>query len=348
VKSHKQLFPQVCTVENVMAAARAAMQGKLSGSSAARFHTRWETHAITLAEELRSGTWQPGRYTYFDIHEPKLRRVAAAPFRDRVVHHALVRVLEPIFEPKFIEDSFACRKGKGTHAGVRRCAQFARRFPHVLKCDLRRYFPSIDHALLLQRIGRTIADPQVMALVRRILATHEDGHRMEWGEDLFDCQVRRHGLPIGNLTSQFFANIHLDGFDHFVKQELGVKGYVRYVDDFLIFAGSREQARALGREAREYLRRLRLESHPDKYRLCRTTREGADFCGFVCYANGRIRVRGASVRRYVKRYRLLRRTGTLEEIKASVRSWIGHVSHADSWRLRAALLGGRKRARHSA
>ena len=331
-----------------MAAARAAMQGKLSGSSAARFHTRWETHAVALAEELATGTWQPGPYTYFDIHEPKLRRVAAAPFRDRVVHHALVRVLEPIFEPKFIEDSFACRKGKGTHAGVRRCAQFARRFPFVLKCDIKRYFPSIDHALLLQRIGRTIADAQVMALVRRILATHEDGHRMEWGEDLFDCQVRRHGLPIGNLTSQFFANIHLDGFDHFLKQELGVKGYVRYVDDFLIFAESRDQARFWGREAREYLRRLRLEIHPDKYRMCRNDREGADFCGFVCYANRRIKVRGASVRRYVKRYRLLRRTGTLEEIKASVRSWIGHVSHADSWRLRAAVLGGRKRARHPA
>jgi retron-type reverse transcriptase len=348
MKSHKHLFHHICALENVMAAARSAMQGKLNGVSAARFCARWETHAVQLAEELAAGTWQPGKYTYFDIHEPKLRRVAAAPFRDRVVHHALVRVLEPIFEKKFIEDSYACRKGKGTHAGVRRCAQFARRFPYVLKCDIRRYFPNIDHARLLQRIGRTIADPQVMALVLQILETHEDGRRMEWGEDLFDCRVRRYGLPIGNLTSQFFANIHLDGFDHFVKQQMGVKGYVRYVDDFLIFAESRQQARAWGREAKRYLNELRLEIHPDKYRLCRTDREGADFCGFVCFANGRIKVRGASVRRYVKRYRLLRRTGTLEEIKASVRSWIGHVAHADSWRLRAAVLGGRKRARHPA
>ena len=348
MKSHKHLFPQVCAVENVLAAARAAMQGKLSGASAARFHTRWETHAVQLAEELATGIWHPGKYTYFDIHEPKLRKVAAAPFRDRVVHHALVRVLEPIFEKKFIEDSYACRKGKGTHAGVRRCAQFARRFPYVLKCDIRRYFPSIDHALLLQRIGRTIADPQVMALVRQILDTHEDGRRMEWGVDLFDCRERRHGLPIGNLTSQFFANIHLDGFDHFVKQELGVKGYVRYVDDFLIFAKSREQARSWGREAREFLRRLRLEIHPDKYRLCRTDRDGADFCGFVCYSSGRIKVRSTSVRRYVSRLELLKRDGTVAEIKASVMAWIGHVAHADSWRLRAAVLGGRKSARHPA
>ena len=202
----RNLHPQVCSLENVMAAARCAMQGKMSGHAAARFHARWETHAVCLHEELTAGTWQPGPYTYFDIHEPKLRRVAAAPFRDRVVHHALVRVLEPIFEKKFIEDSYACRKGKGTHAGVRRCAEFSRRFPVVLKCDLRRYFPSIDHEILLQRIGKTIADQKVMALIRRILETHEDGHRMEWGEDLFDCHIRRHGLPIGNLTSQFFAS----------------------------------------------------------------------------------------------------------------------------------------------
>lgn len=347
-KTHKHLFPQVCAVDNVLAAARAAMQGKLGESSAARFHSRWETHAVQLAEELAAGIWQPGRYTYFDIHEPKLRRVAAAPFRDRVVHHALVRVLEPIFEKKFIEDSYACRKGKGTHAGVRRCAQFSRRFPYVLKCDIRRYFPSIDHDILLGRLGKTIADPQVMALIRQILGTHEDGRRMEWGEDLFDVRLRRHGLPIGNLTSQFFANIHLDGFDHFAKQGLGVKGYVRYVDDFLLFAESREQARAWGREVKRFLCDLRLEIHPDKYRLCRTDREGADFCGFICFSNGRIKVRAASVHRYVERLKRLKREGTVAEIGASVRSWVGHVAHADSWRLRAAVLCGKRRARHLA
>lgn len=179
----KNLHPQVCSLENVMAAARSAMQGKMSGHAGARFHARWETHAMRLHEELTAGTWQPGPDTYFDIHEPKLRRVAAAPFRDRVVHHALARVLEPIFEKKFIEDSYACRKGKGTHAGVRRRAEFTRCFPYVLKCDLCRYFPSIDHEILLQRIGKTIVDRQVLALIRRILETHEDGHRRGWGED---------------------------------------------------------------------------------------------------------------------------------------------------------------------
>lgn len=175
MKSYKHLFLQVCALENVMAAARSAMQGKMSGHAAARFHARWESHAVRLQEELSNDTWRPGPYTYFDIHEPKLRRVAAAPFRDRVVHHALVRVLEPIFEKKFLEDSYACRKGKGTHAGVRRCAEYARRFPVVLKCDLRRYFASIDHEILLERIGKTVADPQVMVLIRRILEAMKTG-----------------------------------------------------------------------------------------------------------------------------------------------------------------------------
>lgn len=131
-----------------------------------------------------------------------------------------------------------------------------------MKCDIRRYFPSIDHAILLQRIGRAIADPAVLGLVGTILASHADSTRRVYGESLFDVRDTGCGLPIGNLTSQFFANIHLDGFDHFVKQELRVKGYVRYVDDFLIFGPDRRTVRAWGEAARDYLRGLRLRSIP--------------------------------------------------------------------------------------
>lgn len=341
-KTYKNLYPQVCSLENVMLAARKAMKGKLSGDAAARFQVQWETHAVNLHEELMAEAWRPGEYTYFKIHEPKLRTVAAAPFRDRVVHHALVQVLEPIFEKKFIEDSYACRKGKGTHAGVRRCAEFTQQFPVVLKCDVRQYFPHIDQEILFERLAKTIADKKVMSLIRLILKSHSDGVRQVWGEDLFSVKQQYRGLPIGNLTSQFFANVYLDGFDHFVKQELRVKGYVRYVDDFLLFADSRGQARAWGRECKLYLDALGLEIHPDKYRLGLTAREGADFCGFVCYASGRIKVRSASVRRYQKRFCALQKSGDVREISQSVRSWIGHVQHAQSWRLRAAVLSGKK------
>ena len=197
--------------------------------------------------------------------------VAAAPFRDRVVHHALVRVIEPCFEPRWIEDRYACRKGKGTHAGMRRALEFAKRFPWAMKCDVRRYFPSIDQGLPRARVARVIGDPQVLGLIELILASHVERVETRWpeGGGLFDGVEHRRGLPIGNLTSQFFANVYLDGFDHFVKQELRVKGSVRSVDDFLLYGASRAEVRAHGEAAREDLRGLRLEIHPDKYRALR-------------------------------------------------------------------------------
>lgn len=158
-----------------------------------------------------------------------LRKLKRAGFEGRRRTHALVSVLEPLFEPRFLEDSFACRKGKGTHAGMRRALHHARRHPFALKCDLKRYFPSIDHGILTTEIARVVADPRVLDLIGKILASHRDGIRREWhGDDLFSFTDHPRGLPIGNLTSQFFANIHLDCFDHFVKQELRVPGYVRY------------------------------------------------------------------------------------------------------------------------
>jgi retron-type reverse transcriptase len=295
-----------------------------------------------LHEELTSGAYRPGEYTYFTIHEPKERRVAAAPFRDRVVHHALVRVLQPLFERRFIEDSFACRPGKGTHAGMRRAAEYARRFPGAMKCDIRRYFPNIDHEILLGGIRRVVGDARVLDLIGWILASHRDGVRRCYGGSLFEVREVGVGLPIGNLTSQFFANIHLDGFDHFVKQELRVKGYVRYVDDFLLFAADRETARRYGGAAREYLRGLRLEIHPDKYRLCRTA-VGVDFCGFVPRSDGRIRVRRASVKRFERRLRERRwqwGRGDCDasEVRATVQAWVGHAAHAQSWHLRSKVF----------
>lgn len=344
-KTRKHLWDKVVSLENLMEAARLAMRGKRSLAPAASFFARWEVECVDLSQELQAGIWRPGAYHYFKIHEPKERIVAAAPFRDRVVHHASVRVLEPIFDKRFIEDSFACRKGKGTHAGMRRALAHARKHPWVLKCDIQRYFPSIDHEVLLKAIGKVVADRRVMDLVRLILASHRDGIREEWPEDdLFSRIERPHGLPIGNLTSQFFANIHLDGFDHFVKQTLRVPGYCRYVDDFLLFGPDRKTVRGWGEACREYLRRMHLEVHPDKYHLHRTA-EGVDFCGFVLRADGRVRLRASGVRRFKKRLRRMKRDWKAGEIataavNASIEAWIAHASHAQSWRLRAAMLRG--------
>jgi hypothetical protein len=345
VKRHKQLWGKVVSLENLKDAAGDAMRGKRGKRAGAAFFQRWETEVVRLARELEDGSYLPGDYHYFTIHEPKERVVAAAPFRDRVVHHALVRVLEPLFEPRFIEDSYACRAGRGTHAGMRRALHFAKRFPYALKCDIRRYFPSIDQGLLRGKIARVVGDRKVMGLVDVTLNSHGERVEKEWpcGGDLFDVVERRKGLPIGNLTSQFFANIYLDGFDHFVKQELRVKGYLRYVDDFLLFGESAPELRRLGVRCREFLDAERLEIHPDKYRLIPTA-HGVDFCGYVVRADGRVRVRSSNARRFRKRYVRLRREvsrgwGDPADLTASVRAWIAHAAHAQSWGLRLRVLG---------
>jgi RNA-directed DNA polymerase len=195
---HRHLFEQIAALENLIAAGKAALRGKRSRLPGAGFLADFEKEVFALHEELWAGTYAHGGYHYFTIHEPKQRLVAAAPFRDRVVHHAIVRVIEPIFERRFIEDSFACRRTKGTHAAMRRAAQFARQFRYALKCDVRKYFPSIDHDVLMGLLGRVIGDQRLLDLVVRILDTHEDGNRQEWvpGGDLFDMRTIGRGLSV--------------------------------------------------------------------------------------------------------------------------------------------------------
>jgi retron-type reverse transcriptase len=344
VHRHKQLFEQVCSFDNLYAAARKALCGKRTRPPGAAFFGDLEKELVGLHQELSGGIYQHGGYHYFLIHEPKERLVAAAPFRDRVVHHAIVRVIEPIFENRFIEDSFACRQCKGTHAAMRRALHFARGHRYALKCDVSKYFPSIDHEVLMGLVGRVIGDRRLLELLGRILGTHADGEAPEWpaGGGLFDYRLRRRGLPIGNLTSQFLANVYLNPVDHLVKHDLRVKGYVRYMDDFVLFGDDRAALRACGAKIREKLTELRLRMHPDKYRLV-PTNEGVDFAGFVVFADGRIRVRSSSVRRFDRRYRQLRwevnhKLRLPADLTMRVRAWGAHAAHAQSYGLRAAVL----------
>jgi len=347
VRTFKNLWPKMVSLENLMGAAREAMKGKRRKVAGAKFFGDWEKECVDLREELMEARYRPGLYEYFKIYEPKERRVAAAPFRDRVLHHAVVRVLEPIFEKRFLEDSFACRKGKGTHAGMRRALNYAGKHPIALKCDIRKYFASIDHEILLKQLRRVVGDRRVLELCELIVGSHADGASRAWqGPMLFDVRERRRGLPVGNLTSQFFANIYLDGLDHFIKQELRVPGYVRYVDDFVLFGSTAKEVKEWGKRVAGYLAGLRLELHPDKVRVCRT-RDGVDFCGFVVRADGRVKVRRASVRRFARRLKWMRwqmGRGEIraERVTAGVRSWVAHVAHGQSWHLRAVVLAGKR------
>ena len=209
----RDLFDSIASFPAIRAAALRAAKGKRAKPAAASFLANLEKEVLRLERELKSGSYRPGRYTVIEIFDPKHRLVSAAPFHDRVVHHAFCAVGEPIFERGFIYDSYANRKGKGTHRAVARYEQFRDRFKYVLRCDIYRYFPTVDHAILKRDLCRRLACEPTLQLADRIIDgsnPQEPVHLYFPGDDLFAPFERRRGLPIGNLTSQFFANVYLN------------------------------------------------------------------------------------------------------------------------------------------
>jgi RNA-directed DNA polymerase len=298
-----------------------------------------------LQQELLTRTYRPGPYDTFIVHDKKPRLISAAPFRDRVVHHALCNVIEPIFDRSFPYDSYACRTGKGTHAAVDRAAHYTRRFRYVLKCDMEKYFPSIDHAILMELIVERMWDEGVLWLVRTILESSNpqpEVLRYFSGDDLFAPFERRRGIPIGNQTSQFFANVYLDQLDHYVKETLRAPGYVRYVDDLLLFDDDKRRLHEARAAIEEFISQLRLTLHPRKCFVAPVT-SGFTFLGYRLFPTYR-RLDAGNVRRFKRRLRQDDEAvaeGRLSEAQRRncIRSWIAHATHADTARLRARILG---------
>jgi len=223
-----------------------------------------ENNLGALADGIWSGQYPVGRCTQFIIHDPKKRTITAPCFAERVLHHAIMNVCEPVFERLLIDDTYACRRGKGRIAALHRAMDFSARYPVILKLDMRSYFDSISHELLHQQLKRRFKDRRLLQLFDRI----SDGYETNPG-----C-----GLPIGSLTSQHFANFYLAGFDRFVKEELGSRGYVRYMDDCVIWSTSASQLRRILARCEEFLvRDLRLHINRDP--LIRSTRNGFEFLG---------------------------------------------------------------------
>ncbi len=344
-RRHDKLFDRIANFRALDEAARRAVKGKRKKSGAAAFFANLERELLALERQLRDGSYRPGRYVAFEVNDPKKRLVSAAPFRDRVVHHALCAVVQPIFEAGFIDQTFANRTGKGTHRAIELYERHRDRHAHVLRCDIFRYFPAIDHAILKAAFRRRIACAKTLALMDANVDgsnAQEPVHLYFEGDDLFAPFARRRGLPIGNLTSQFFANLYLDGFDHFVTEVLRA-AYVRYVDDFALFHDDpAELVEWRGRIAR-YLEGRRLKLHPLKTHIAATA-EPSKFLGFVL-APQRRRLPEDNVRRFRNRLRGLRdqwRAGTvgLGDIDCRVRAWIAHAEHAQTWRLRHAIFRG--------
>jgi RNA-directed DNA polymerase len=288
----RDLYPRITSFSTLLAAFRKASKGKRYRPDVLGFGANLEAELFRLQEELRTFSYAPGPYRQFTIREPKPRLVSAAPFRDRVVHHALISVIAPPLERHFIPTSYANRKGYGTHRALRRFHRACREHAWVLQADIRLYFPSIDHRLLQAQLAGLIACQGTLWLLAVILANGASaGPAIDAfsGDSLLTPLERPRGLPIGNLTSQFLANLHLNTIDHRLRALPGIRACLRYVDDLALFSDQPEPLHRALELLIADLDALRLRLHPSKTHLHRTA-SGASFVGFHVLG-GRIRLR---------------------------------------------------------
>lgn len=339
-------FADIVEWSNLLAAFRAAAKGKRSKGAVAQFEVDMAEELLALQAELRTGQYTPRPYRQFVVHEAKRRVISAAAFRDRVVHHALVRQTEPILDARFSPSSFANRRGLGTHRAIDRFSELAAHHRYVLRLDIVQYFPSIDHQILQDDLRKHFRDPHIQALVGIILKSGEpqQGPRSPAyfsGDSLFDG-LRPRGLPIGNLTSQIWANVYLDALDHTITGPLNCPAYVRYVDDFAFFSNSKRFLWSIKRAVRAFLDGLRLRLHENQAQVM-PTRAGVPWLGFVIGPGGR-RVKARKVRHFTRRFRekwAAYEEGRLSfaELDAAVGGFAAHVQQADAQGLLRHLFG---------
>lgn len=343
MKRQNNLFEKIISFENILKSSKKARRGKRYKASTALFEYNLECNLLKIIEVLSNKTYVPGAYYDFHIYDPKKRIISAAPYFDRVIHHALVNIIEPVIGKSFIYDTYACIKGRGTHKAVQRYKEFQRKNKYVLKCDIRKYFENVDQEILLNKVKKKIKCKNTLWLVKQIIDSRQSNIGIEYfdGDDLFTPLYRKKGIPMGNLTSQFFANLYLNDFDHFIKEELAARFYIRYCDDFVIFGNSRVWLNRIKLEIKKRLITLRLHLHENKSRVFRTT-DGVDFLGYRIYPN-HTRVRKSIVKKYRRKLRNMAeeyKNGNIRipEINNSIQSWIGHVKHADCYQLRKEIF----------
>jgi retron-type reverse transcriptase len=319
------LFKRIISKENLFAAWREFQKGKMSKKDVLVFAEHFEEHLLALHVDLASGRYRHGPYTRFLIHDPKRRSIAKASVRDRVLHHAICRVIAPNFDRAFIFDAYSSRKTKGVHKAIERLDQLAWRLSRnnrqtvwMLKCDVRKFFESVGHDRLLELCRKRIDDGQVIALIKNIL-------------DSFESKPGK-SIPLGNLTSQIFANIYLDRLDQYVKRELRVKNYLRYTDDFLLLSRDRAELERVLPLIRDFLLRdLDLELHPTKV-FFRKWHQGVDFLGYVHFPYHRV-LRTKTKKRMIRKMRSKHEefeTGAIDEdgVRQTVASYLGILLHS--------------------
>jgi retron-type reverse transcriptase len=340
--------------QNLISAYYQCRKRKRLKSQPSKFEFHLEKEIINLEKLLENYTWKPLPFSVFVVTEPKIREIFAAEFRDRVIHHLLYNYLSPIFEPKFIFDSYACRKSKGTHRAIKRLSQFLRKITvndrkkvFYLQADIQNFFPSINHNILFHLIQEHVRNPDILWLTKTIIYYDCTKNPVKKGQlplfglvpphkSLFNVPPGQ-GLPIGNLTSQFFANIYLNELDQFIKHSLKCKYYIRYVDDFVILDESKENLYRLKQEIDKFLQlKLFLKLHPKKS-IVQDVNKGIDTLGYLIKPT-HILVRKRVVKNFKKRlFQFQKGKINLNYALSCINSYYAHFMHADSYRLRKHL-----------
>jgi len=340
MKSYANLYQQLCSYENLLLAFNKARRGKTEKDYVVEFESDLDQNLNQLKHELETFAYSPSPMTSFIVRDPKTRRINASSFRDRVVHHALCNVIGPIFEKSFIHDSYANRRGKGVHAAIRRFERFLRQVTcngsipgntsggvacYVLKADITHYFETVDHRILLGMIGRKIRDRKTIWLTDTIIKNYK-------------TQFSGKGMPLGNLTSQFFANVYLNELDYFAKQKLNARYYLRYVDDFVILHRDKRTLEDWKNQINSFLReRLAIELHPDKSRVILLKR-GTTLLGFRIFYHHRL-LKESNAKRIWKRLDRFKQrfdSGEMskEDAERSLAGWLAYSNFANTYGLR--------------
>ncbi len=305
--------------------------GKKSRKDVQEFERNLMTNVISLHQDLTNRTYKHSQYEAFKILDPKPRDIHKATVRDRLLHHAIYRILYPYFDPKFIYDSYSCRVEKGTHRAINRFRDFHRKVSEnntktcwVLKCDIRKFFANIDHKILKNILSKGIFDTDILCLLSQVIDSFFSSLIYAMAE------MGQRGLPLGNLTSQLLVNIYMNEFDQFVKRELKIKYYIRYADDFIVLSQDKEFLENVLEKMKEFLKnKLKLNMHPGKVYI-KTIASGVDFLGWVSFPEHRV-LRTSTKRRMLKSLR----ENPKEE---SRQSYLGMFSHGDGYKLTKVLI----------
>jgi retron-type reverse transcriptase len=335
MKVYKKLFDKIIEPENLFSAWEEFKQGKGKKTDVLKFEKNLEQEIFQLRRDLYDKKYKHGAYTDFFICDPKLRHIHKATVRDRVLHHAVYQILNPIFEPTFIASSFSCRTQKGSHKGVditermiRKVSRNYTRGCYVLKCDVKKFFDSIDHSTLLFLIQRKVKDQDTLWLIKEIIGSFVSGY-----SDLFTVR----GVPIGNLTSQLFANIYMNEFDQYMKQELKIEYYARYTDDFIVVSNDQKYLENLINPISLFIGdHLKLQLHPHKVEILKAGKD-VDFLGYVLRPHHRLmrkRTLNRVMRKLAEKFYFYQ-TGrtTKESFQQTFASYLGVLSHADTYKL---------------